>query len=108
MPTVSIALQGSAGAVVVLIVIFILRGDLVTGRWLDRVIASYEQRLAEKDEQARFWREAHDTVKKANDALITSMYQSLEIGKTTMAVTTAIAPSATASPGGQGDPSVVA
>jgi hypothetical protein len=106
--TLSVAVQGGAGMVVLAIIGMLLHGDLMTSGMLDRIIASYVQRLSEKDEQIRLWRDAHDTVKKTNDALITSMYQSLEIGKTTMGVVGAISTTPPAPTGGHSDPTVVA
>jgi hypothetical protein len=67
---------------VAIVVLLVLRGDLLTRRVTDRIIAVLQQQIAEKDEQIQLWREAHDTVKKANDALINQLYQSLEIGRT--------------------------
>jgi hypothetical protein len=104
--TLSIALQGGAGALVGVIVGLILHGDLLTARMMDRISSAFEKRLAEKDEQIRLWRDAHDTVKKANDALIVQLYQSLEIGRTASSVLGAVAEHP--SPGGQNDPHVVA
>lgn len=106
--TFSLALQGGAGALVAAVVFLVLRGDLITGRMVDRMVTAYEKRIAEKDEQIRLWRDAHDTVKKANDALITQMYQSLEIGRTTSRVLGELPPSTAPSAGGRDDPHVVA
>jgi hypothetical protein len=78
----SIALPTSAGALVAVVVLLVLRGDLLTRRVVDRILYVLNPQLAEKDEQIQLWREAHDTVKKANDALISQLYQSLEIGRT--------------------------
>lgn len=104
--TLSIALQGGAGALVAVVVGLILHGDLITGRMLDRITLSYERRLTESVERERLWRDAHDTVKKANDALIIQLYQSLEIGRTASSVLGAVAEHP--SPGGHDDPHVVA
>lgn len=86
----SIALPTSAGALVAIVVILILRGDLLTRRMVDRICAIYETRMAEKDQQIALWRTAHDTVKRNNDTLITQLYQSLEIGRTTNRVLEAV------------------
>jgi hypothetical protein len=106
--TLSVALPSVSGGLIGTVVGLIFHGDLITSRMLDRLIANYVQRLAEKDEQIRLWRDAHDTVKKTNDALITSLYQSLEIGKTTMGVVGSIPVPPTPSTGGSGDTHVVA
>lgn len=107
--TLSVALPSLTGGMVATVVGLIFHGDLITKPMLNRIIAIYEQRLADKDQQANLWHEAHDTVKKTNDALITSMYQSLEIGKTTMSVVGAMQQVPPAPPpGGSGDPHVVA
>lgn len=106
--TLSVALPSVSGGLIATVVGLIFHGDLMTSRMLDRIIATYVQRLTEKDEQIRLWRDAHDTVKKTNDALITSMYQSLEIGKTTMGVVGSIPVPPSPPSGGPGDPHVVA
>jgi hypothetical protein len=100
---VSVALQGGAGALVVAFVTLVFTGKVVPGKVVDRLIRAYEQRITEKDEQIRLWRDAHDTVKKANDALISQLYQSLEIGRTTNSVLRAmdpLTPAASPTPGG--------
>lgn len=107
--TLSLVLPSASGGLIASVVGLIFHGDLMTSRMVDRLIATYVQRIAEKDEQIRLWRDAHDTVKKTNDALITSMYQSLEIGKTTMGVVGAMQQVPPPPPsGGPGEPHVVA
>lgn len=105
---ISVALQGGAGALVVAFVILVFTGKVVPSRVVDRIVRAYEQRLTEKDEQIRLWRDAHDTVKKANDALISQLYQSLEIGRTANKVLEAVPPMTSSSPGGPGGSGVAA
>lgn len=104
----SLALPTSAGALVAIVVIFVLRGDLLTRRMVDRICAIYDKRLAEKDEQIMLWRTAHDMVKKNNDTLITQLYQSLEIGRVTNRVLEAVPASQPTPHGDPNGPTVAA
>jgi hypothetical protein len=103
--TFTLAANTTAGGVVVAGGYLVFTGKLLTKALVDRLIKMYEQRLEEKDEQARTWREAHDVVKKSNDALITQLYQSLEIGRTTNSVLQALptpSSSSSSAPSGAG------
>jgi hypothetical protein len=98
--TLTIALNGSAGALVAFFIYLVWTGRVITRAMMNRITETFEQRLEEKDEQIRLWHDAHDVVKKGNDALIAQLYQSLEIGRTTNRVLNAL-PS-TPSPAGSG------
>lgn len=88
--TFTFAANATAGGVLVAGTYLIFTGKLLTRALVDRIVRVYDQRMVEKDEQIRVWRDAHDVVKKSNDALITQLYQSLEIGRTTNRVLEAI------------------
>lgn len=97
--TLTVAVNGGAGAVVVFTVYLVLKGKLLTRSLVDSLIAAYEKRIGEKDEQIKLWHDAHDTVKQANDALIVSLYQSLDLNRTTNSVLLALPlPSTPSSP----------
>lgn len=101
--TLTIAVNGGAGAIVVYGIYLIATGRLLTKSLVESLIKAYEKRIQEKDEQVQLWHAAHDTVKKANDALITSLYQSLDLNRTTNNVLQALPPLGTSSaPTGSG------
>jgi hypothetical protein len=101
--TLTIAVNGGAGLIVVATVYLILSGKLLTISLVNSLIQAYEKRIQEKDEQIKLWHDAHDTVKKSNDALIVSLYQSLELNRTTNSVLEALPlPSTSSSTTGSG------
>lgn len=88
--TLTVAVNGGAGAIIAATVYLVLSGRLLTRSLVDSIIKAYEKRIEEKNEQVRLWHDAHDTVKKANDALIISLYQSLDLNRTTNSVLQAL------------------
>lgn len=88
--TFTFAANTTAAGVLIAGAYLVFTGKLLTRSLVDRIIRVYDQRMTEKDEQIRVWRDAHDVVKKSNDALVTQLYQSLEIGRTTNRVLEAI------------------
>jgi len=88
---VTLAVNGGAVAIIGFIVYLYVTGRILAKSTVDRIVATYERVINEKDEQVQLWHGAHDVVKQANDALITQLYQSLEIGRTTNSVLRAVA-----------------
>lgn len=106
---VTFAVNGGAVAIVGYIVYLYVSGKILAKSTVDRIIATYERVIEEKDEQVHLWHSAHDVVKQGNDALVTSLYQSLEIGRTTTSVLRAVAappPAQTTAEGGGHETSV--
>ncbi len=73
-----------AGALVVLTVLAIMRGWLVPGRQVDRLMKIHEDRLAEEKARGDEWRSAAAVASARNDELTRQVAQLQEVGRTTL------------------------
>lgn len=99
MPSGLPLVQLSAGALVGIIIVLVLTGQLVTRRALEDVRKDRDARLAEKDALAAMWRQAYEFEREARSQLTEQSQLSIEAAHTATAIARAVA-----APAVEGDP----
>lgn len=94
------------GALITLFFTLVYTGKLTPKSIVDRIIESYEGRLADKSEQIRLLTLANEQLIQANKVLLDQQHQSLEIGRTTSSVIQSLPSVAAPAGGGPGVPEV--
>lgn len=100
MPAGLSLVQLSAGALVAVIILLVLTGQLVTRRAVEDVRKDRDDRLAEARALAEMWRSAYEFEREARTALSEQSQLSIETARTATAMVRAVA----AAPAVEGDP----
>jgi len=82
--------QGGAGAALLLVVIFILRGLLVPASVLKQMREEADKRVGEALRVAKIWEEAFSKLEARGDKQEEALRECLEVGKASLAILQAV------------------